>query len=69
MVGDESLPGDGDGYLGYVDGNPAAAPGLGLEWHGSGAAGEVQHYVPWVGGHQETAFEDLGGVSTTYCLT
>ena len=60
-VGYEPFSGDGYGYLGHVDGNPPAAPGLGLEGHGSGAAGEVQHEVPWVGCHQEAAFEDLWG--------
>ena len=56
-VGDESLP--GDGYLGHVDGYPPSAPSLGLERHGSGAAGKVQNQVPRVGCHQEAAFEDL----------
>ena len=59
-VGDEPFPGDGYGDLGYVDGDPAPSLGLGLEGHGPGAAGEVQHQVPWICGHQDAVFEDLG---------
>ena len=59
-VGDEAFSGDGDGDLSDVDGDPAAAPFLGLVGHGTGPACEVEDEVAWVGGHQEAAFQHLG---------
>ena len=53
--------GQGQGDTGCVDGYPPPAPLFGHVAGGAGAAGGVQHQVPWVGGHQYQALYYLSG--------
>ena len=57
----DTRPRQRERHAGGVDGDPATAPLLGDGGRGAGAAGRVEYEVARVGGHQDAAFDNLGG--------
>ena len=59
-AGKQPLAGEGDRHPGRVDRDPPPPPLLGAERGRPGAAGGIEDEVTRIGGHEETAFDDLG---------